>query len=670
MKAEALRTSQPSTTATAPGGLAVPPGFFHTLKFQVSAALLSLLLLFAGSIGYIFHTVEQRRLDSLVLNLAGKLRLTAQLMASQGQNYLENPPRDYPTYHRDVRLYYRDLMAHVAVFDRVTDAFMKQDFPPEITGLSDHVQPMMNHDAGMAVQRLDGVWQAFRVQLMEQLGPDVDEPRLEWAAKYVVENRALLQAATENLEEAYQRLVAQHVEQITAISRVVLIVALLMAIAVMVWLYAHVLRPLTRAVDGFRQVAQGDFGHQVTITANNEIGWLTEAFNRLSIRLHAIFRLMDRVQSGSDVDSTLCFVNEEFSTFLPIDWVGWLLLTGDGSALRLERAFAEGRPEVGERRHYPAGGGVVERTMNTGEPQRVTDLRETGGSGPSEFLELLADKGMRCAIFLPLPDQTAMPSLLVFATREADAYGAEQLELLNNIARLVTHSFGKTVKLAERAHLAAIGEFASGIAHEVRNPLATISLALDYFKRADLPSPAHKRAALAAEEAERMARLLEEVLLYAKPLTLGLKPIELNQALADFLESNASLAQARGLSMKLARSGTPAHVMGDRDRLMQVFLNLLRNACEAAPGDSTIEWRLEPNPAAHTVSVQVHNLGDPVPEEALARITEPFFTTKPQGTGLGLSIVQRIVDAHGGELAVSSDRESGTTVTVSLPAAG
>ena len=96
--------------------------FLHTLKFQISAALLLLLLLFTGSIGHTLYALEQRRSDSTALNLGAKLQLTAQRLTTQGLNYLENAPRDYPTYYRDVRLYYRDVSAHIETFERINRA--------------------------------------------------------------------------------------------------------------------------------------------------------------------------------------------------------------------------------------------------------------------------------------------------------------------------------------------------------------------------------------------------------------------------------------------------------------------------------------------------------------------------------------------------------------------
>lgn len=227
---------------------------------------------------------------------------------------------------------------------------------------------------------------------------------------------------------------------------------------------------------------------------------------------------------------------------------------------------------------------------------------------------------------------------------------------------MVTHSFERTLRLAERARLADIGELASGIAHEIRNPLATISMALDYFKRLELPGTGAKRAELAGQEAARMGRLLEDILLYAKPIQLDTRRLDLGQLLEAVLAAHPELARARAQSFDLGRVDRGGFLLGDQDRLTQVILNLAQNACEAAPASSTIRWALTADRRAGTLALEVSNAGPPVPGDLLARLTEPFFTTKPAGTGLGLAIVKRLVEAHGGDLQIESEPQSGTRV--------
>src|SRR6056297_4347871 len=101
---------------------------FASLRFQVTAAFVGLALLLSGAGIYALGAFQRQLAYDALVDIAGRLELTVEQMHAQGMNYWQNAPRDYPTYYRDVRLYYQDLMAHVATFDRVVDTFMSGDF--------------------------------------------------------------------------------------------------------------------------------------------------------------------------------------------------------------------------------------------------------------------------------------------------------------------------------------------------------------------------------------------------------------------------------------------------------------------------------------------------------------------------------------------------------------
>jgi signal transduction histidine kinase len=275
---------------------------------------------------------------------------------------------------------------------------------------------------------------------------------------------------------------------------------------------------------------------------------------------------------------------------------------------------------------------------------------------------------MEDAIFLPLTteSQSPIPAVLVFANRTEHVYDAEHLTLLNNIAQLVTHSFGRTVRLAEHTRLAAIGEFASGIAHEIRSPLATVVMALDHLGNLELPPASAKRVALASQETDRISRLLEDMLLYAKPLKLAPRSLDLCEFLRQMGSAHEEIGMTRGQRLTV-ECLTRAEIFADPDRLTQLWDNLTRNASDAAPPGSRITWRMRQSAQRGFVEVSVHNEGEPIPADVLPRLTQPFFTTQGSGTGLGLAIVRRIVEAHGGDLAIDSEANKGTLVYVTLP---
>ena len=109
----------------------------NSLKFQISSVLLLLLFLFSCTLCYTFLALEHQRNNDTVLTLSGRLQLTAQYLSNQAMRYKQYAPRDYNSYYRDLKLYYRDLLSHVETFDMISEAFMHQDFRPQVTGLVD-----------------------------------------------------------------------------------------------------------------------------------------------------------------------------------------------------------------------------------------------------------------------------------------------------------------------------------------------------------------------------------------------------------------------------------------------------------------------------------------------------------------------------------------------------
>ncbi len=217
------------------------------------------------------------------------------------------------------------------------------------------------------------------------------------------------------------------------------------------------------------------------------------------------------------------------------------------------------------------------------------------------------------------------------------------------------------------ASLAEVGELAAMIVHELRNPLTTVLMGLNAIKRIDLPDTIRERLILSLDEAERIRHLLQEILLYAKPQALQRTEIELNQFIAELLGAIRTMPLPMRRQIKCTFAPAPTRVMGDIDKLKQVFINLIDNACEAVKEGEVIGWQVEPDSSAGQVCIRVQNGGEPVPADVLPKLTKPFYTTKAAGTGLGLAIVKRIVDAHDGELAIASSAEAGTTVCVRLP---
>jgi len=223
-------------------------------------------------------------------------------------------------------------------------------------------------------------------------------------------------------------------------------------------------------------------------------------------------------------------------------------------------------------------------------------------------------------------------------------------------------------KQAEKAleRLAEIGELAAMIVHEVRNPLTTVLMGLESFRQLQLSARDQQRLNLALEEADRLQRLLNEILQYARCQTLQTSPLDVNALMQDLLDSVRTQPWAANRTIEFLPASAPVYILGDRDKLKQVLINLTDNACEASPEGGQVRCSIVP--CEHRVCLHIYNGGAPIPADVLPRLTQPFFTTKSTGNGLGLAIVKRIVEAHQGELIIESSAAiGGTRVSVILP---
>ncbi len=221
--------------------------------------------------------------------------------------------------------------------------------------------------------------------------------------------------------------------------------------------------------------------------------------------------------------------------------------------------------------------------------------------------------------------------------------------------------------LRRRERLAALGEMAAGIAHEIRNPLGIITSSAQLLenRRGGLESKERRLFAIIQEEATRMNGLISDFLAFSRPAVPNLQITELQALLTRELEQIRPMAEQRGIHLQAKLPGQPVHAPIDLDLLQQAILNLLLNAVEASQkGDTlTVGLHCENDAAIVTFS----DTGRGITPEDLTRIFNPFFTTREGGTGLGLANAHRIAESHKGELSAASAPGQGTTFTLKLP---
>ena len=252
--------------------------------------------------------------------------------------------------------------------------------------------------------------------------------------------------------------------------------------------------------------------------------------------------------------------------------------------------------------------------------------------------------------------------------RKVEEKGEDEVGRLARAFNTMTQSLQRTLReLADREALAAVGEFAASLAHEVRNPLTSIRVDLQWVEES-LPdgSPLREVQGRALQEIGRLDDTVSDALTVARSGRIQTRTVDVFAPLEAAIHAAEPAFEERGATLEPPRAeATPIHVLGDDTSLGRVFLNLLLNAAQAlnAGGSAEVEVRVEDG----TVAVSIRDTGGGIPQEDLPRIFEPFFSTRPGGTGLGLAIARRIVTAHGGELHIDSVPGAGTTAQVRLP---
>jgi signal transduction histidine kinase len=220
---------------------------------------------------------------------------------------------------------------------------------------------------------------------------------------------------------------------------------------------------------------------------------------------------------------------------------------------------------------------------------------------------------------------------------------------------------------AER--LAAIGGLAAGVAHELRNPLTSVKLLLQHAAtHGGDATVAATKMGLILDEIERMETTIQGLLDFSRPAQPQRKLHDLRETIERALHLVAGRAEKQRVITNMNLGGAPLTVNGDPQQLHQVFVNLLINAIEAMPQGGALRISITGPRDADQLAVEIRDTGEGIPPDLLPRLFEPFASAKERGTGLGLAVSRRIVQEHGGSIAVRPATPRGTVFVVKLPA--
>jgi signal transduction histidine kinase len=288
---------------------------------------------------------------------------------------------------------------------------------------------------------------------------------------------------------------------------------------------------------------------------------------------------------------------------------------------------------------------------------------------------------MKAGISVPLVGNDRVIGFLnLWDERVPEAYASDEIALILSVAeRLATVLENSKLyeKIRERDRLAALGEMAAGLAHEIRNPLGAIKGAAQCLDPKRLPGEDGEFLGVIVEEVNRLNGVVTAFLDYARPLKQSFGQTDLNEVVTRTMRLIQNDVPKQ-IELAVQLDLTAPRVDGDAEQLKQVLINLVQNAVQAIgePGGRITVGTVKPDrfgdfrggTVNEFVEVHVSDTGPGIPLDQQQHIFVPFFTTKEKGTGLGLAICQRIVKNHGGSIAVHSKPGEGCSFVIRLPA--
>lgn len=456
---------------------------------------------------------------------------------------------------------------------------------------------------------------------------DFDDRRLAAAIKLASSGIDDGLRADANAAEAKSRSSLYALAALTAVATAFGIAAIL--------LVGRALAPIKDLIAGAKRISAGDFSRRVATQGGGEVALLAGEFNQMA----------ESLRSRDARLSALSAYNENVLESVRVG----IVVADEAAAIRGMNRAAE---EIwGVARADVVGRAIGEIAELAPFLDAIERVRSGGPSVRTGARALPTGREVEVSA-VPFVEEGRQRGVVVLVEDVTDRAEVER-------------------RLLRSERLAAIGRMSSQITHEVRNPLNSMSLNVEMLEDEIGLVDGEARTLLTAigREIERLTEITEGYLSFARLPKPKLERAPINQVvdrLADFVREEADKA---GVALDVRLADASPEVLADENQLRQALLNVVRNALQAMKEKKGGHLRVETRADGDSVEVTVTDDGPGIEPSVLARIFDPFFSTKGEGTGLGLPLTQQIIEEHGGSIACASERGRGTTFTIRLPAA-
>ena len=382
--------------------------------------------------------------------------------------------------------------------------------------------------------------------------------------------------------------------------------------------------------------------------------------------------MLSRMRSPTEISEVLL---KKITTALGAEGLALFLLDEAKNALVLtaHQGLPPGVVDEVSERGLMAAEGALRHPIHS---RKSILIEKNAALDPRLTTHAFSAAGVNSFLRVPLESQNELIGCIeaLILSQNTRAFTSENREFLEAVGRIVGEAIQarrKDQQARDAEKMAAVGELAAGVAHELGNALAVVGGAAQFLlANTGLPPPVRQHLEVIYRNVSAGQKIIKELLLFARPSPPCRVATEIVPVLEEvLLFQKREMAEARIEACKHYWPGS-FQVLADPQQMQQVFLNILLNAIQAMPCGGTLTIRTNPEPTDPPwtgVRVEVGDTGDGIPAKHLHQVFDPFFTTKEKGTGLGLSVSRRIIAAHGGEMSLESKQGQGTRVTVRLP---
>ncbi len=481
-------------------------------------------------------------------------------------------------------------------------------------------------------------------------------------------------------------------------SRVILIVTLILAFIIAlttaVTLTRQITRPVYELVNAARMIASGNLGYQTSYKDKTEFGELASNFNAMSTALkdghekvlryirqlsglYSITLSFYRITDMEDVYREIC---QQVADLLKVGQCGLILYDNERDMfIHQPSAFGLNNDEIGLLRFkrqrienlFKFSNGLPIVSNNPANDDRFDPRIANALNERSLLIAWLYRKGkILGAIRAANKDRefTEEDARLLTILGNHMAVAIENAELYKNLQEQMIELRETQEQLVQSAKLAAIGELASNVAHEINNPLTSILGYTELIKDERDIDLIREDLSIIERESLRAREIVRQLLEFARRRPLQVTDVDINEVLKDVIPLVSNQARLNNVELFEEYEDLPKTI-ADSNQLKQVFINIINNAIFAMPEGGKLSIRT--SRLGEYILVIFKDTGIGIPKEVIPKIFEPFFTTKQDvGTGLGLSISYSIIQNHGGRIDVESQEGKGSTFTVRLPIKG